>query len=142
MSDALTITIGEERFRAQLRRDLTPLSCERFLPLLPYVSHVIHARWSGEALWVPLGAAWPAGEKLPEENPIGNPVPGQILLFAGEGSEPELLFPYGESRFACKSGPLKGNPVLTLEDSLPRITGLGRQALWHGALPLRIEVTP
>ena len=141
MSELLSITIGEERFRARLRRDLAPRSCERLLALLPYVSQVIHARWSGEALWSPLGAAWPQGERLSEENATEHPGPGQILFFAGEGSEPELLFPYGTSRFACKAGALKGNPVLKLIDPSPRFTELGRQVLWHGALPMRIEVT-
>jgi hypothetical protein len=142
MSDALSITIGEEHFRARLRRDLAPRSCERLLALLPYAAQVIHASWSGEALWSPLGAAWPVGEKLPEENAVEHPAPGQILLFAGTGSEPELLFPYGESRFACKAGALEGNPVLSIEDGLERISRIGLAVLWRGAVPISIEVSP
>jgi hypothetical protein len=143
-SDArtLTITLGTETFAARLRRDLAPRSCDCLMALLPYSGKVIHARWSGEAVWSPLAGAWPADLMLPRENPNRHPAPGEILLFAGEQSEPELLIVYGTSRFACKAGPLEGNPVLTLEDRLDRLTQLGHQILWDGAMTLRIEVTP
>ena len=49
------------------------------------------------------------------------PSPGQMLLFGGNLSEPELLIPYGPSRFASKAGLLAGNPVLTIEDRLTRL---------------------
>lgn len=142
MSNTLSISMEEERFRARLRRDLAPRSCEQLLALLPYQGKVIHARWSGEALWSPLAAAWPAGAMLAEENPVEQPRPGELLLYAGESSEPELLIPYGASRFACKAGPLKGNPVLTIEDGLDRIAQLAQEVIWNGAMTLRIEVTP
>lgn len=139
---ALSVNIGAERFAARLRRDLAPCSCECLLGLLPYSGQVIHARWSGEALWSPLAAALPAGLVLPRENAKGHPVPGEILLYAGERSEPELLVVYGSSRFACEAGALEGNPVLIIHDRLERIAEVGRRVLWNGALPLRIEVSP
>jgi Protein of unknown function (DUF3830) len=139
---SLTITIGSEAFTARLRRDLAPRSCECLMALLPYSGKVIHARWSGEAIWSPLAGVWPQNLMLPTENPRHRPNPGEVLLYAGAVSEPELLIVYGVSRFACKAGPLEGNPVLGLEDRLDRLTELGLQALWDGTMTLRIEVTP
>lgn len=90
-------------------------------------------------MWSPLAEAWPPGLVLPPENSTGSPEPGQVLLYAGAVSEPELLLVYGTCRFASKVGPLAGNPVLVIEDRRDRLARLGRQILWHGALDLRIE---
>jgi hypothetical protein len=141
-SDTLILSIGSERFPARLRRDLAPHSCERLMGMLPYAGKVIHARWSGEALWSPLEAVFPQDLMLPRENAIGDPAPGQVLLYAGECSVPELFIPYGSNRFACKAGPLEGNPVLSIEDGLDRLAQLGPEVLWQGAKELRIEVSP
>lgn len=139
---SMTMRIGLESFPARLRQDLAPRSCECLMNLLPYSGAVIHARWSGEALWSPLAAALPAHALLPPESPRGPLQPGEVLLYAGECSEPELLIVYGISRFACKSGPLEGNQVLTIEDRLDSIARLGREILWGGARTLSIEVRP
>ena len=138
----LTITIGGEAFSARLRRDLAPRSCECLMSLLPYSGKVLQARWSGEALWAPLGQAFPSKLLLAPEHPVGRPDPGEILLYASGLSEPELLIPYGITRFACKAGALEGNPVLTVEDRLERLTELGREVMWGGARELHIEVSP
>jgi len=86
-----------------------------------------------------LGAAWPSGSTLAPENATCYPAPGEILLFAGELSEPELLIAYGPSHFGGKAGPLAGNPVLAIEDHLARLAELGREVLWRGAMDFRIE---
>lgn len=134
------VTIGAEVFAAELRTDLAPRSCEYLLSLLPYYGSVIHARWSGEALWSPLSGVVPKDFTLPRENPRHQSAPGEILLFAGESSEPELFFPYGNSRFASFAGSLQGNPVLTIADRLDALGRLGRDVLWRGAMSLRIEM--
>jgi hypothetical protein len=76
---------------------------------------------------------------LVEEHMIERPAPGQVLLYAGVLSEPELLLSYGSTRFASRAGPLAGNLVLTIEDRLARLAELGRQILWDGAMTLRID---
>jgi hypothetical protein len=134
------IRIGDETFAARLQTDLAPRSCEYLLSLLPYQGSVIHARWSGEAMWCPLGEVVPGDLVLPQESPSRNPEPGEILLFIDEKSEPELLFPYGKSRFASVAGALEGNPVLLITERLDALSKLGHEALWHGAMPLRIEL--
>jgi hypothetical protein len=138
----VTIAIGAEVFSARLRDDLAPHSCRQLKAILPYQGTVIHARWSGEAVWSRLGAAWPGGVTLPPENATANPKPGNVLLYAGALSEPELLFVYGTCRFACNAGPLEGNPVLTIEGDLTRLADVGRKILEQGVLPLRVALSP
>ena len=133
------MTIGGEIFQARLRVDLAPRSCERLLQLLPYRGELIHAQWSGQSCWSPLGSSWPAGERLLPESALAYPAPGEVLLFGGELSEPELLIAYGPTRFASMAGPLAGNPVLKIETDIARLAELGRQILRRGALELRIE---
>jgi hypothetical protein len=70
------------------------------------------------------------------------PGPGEILLFGGAGSEPELLFPYGTCRFASEAGSLAGNPILTLDGPPSRLALIGQEILWGGAMELRIEMIP
>ena len=135
----LDFEIGSTQFSARLRADLAPHSCARLLSVLPYRATVIHARWSGEALWSPLGEAWPAGLRLPRENATCQPEPGEVLLYAGDLSEPELLIPYGTVRFACRGGALEGNPVLTIDDPIPALAEIGRQILWNGGMSFKVE---
>lgn len=129
-----TVVIGRESFSARFRHELAPRSCAELQKLFPYSGEVIHARWSGEAVWSRLNGAWPAGLRLPREAATRSPAPGEILLFAGEQSEPELLMPYGAACFACQAGPLEGNPVLVIEDGLERLADLGREILQRGAM--------
>jgi hypothetical protein len=135
----LDLKIGTVRLSATLRRDLAPHSCERLIDMLPYQGTVLHARWSGEALWSPLTAAWPAGQQLPREHATCEPNPGEVLLYAGDLSEPELLIPYGTTRFCSKAGLLEGTPVLSIEHPLSVLAELGRVGLWKGAARFRIE---
>ena len=55
-------------------------------------------------------------------------------------SETELLFPYGQTTFASKFGPLEGNHVLTIVDGAERLAELGRRVMWEGAQPTRLSV--
>ena len=53
----LVITAGPFKFQARFEAGLAPRTCEIFRRLLPYRQRVIHVRWSGEAVWIPLGQA-------------------------------------------------------------------------------------
>ena len=101
---------------------------------LPYAARMIHARWSGEACWIATGDLL-AG--LPKENVTDRPAPGQVLFYGGGTSEPEILIPYGETRFACVSGSLDGNHLITVEDDAERLAAIGRATLWNGARDIR-----
>ena len=133
---AVSISIDGERFAAQWRRDAAPKTCARFEAMLPFRRSLIHARWSGEACWVPLGAL---DLGLGQESPVGAPVAGEILLYPGGVSETEILIPYGAARFASAHGPLTGNPLLSITDGLDRLAAVGHAVLWNGAREIVFE---
>ena len=91
--------------------------------LLPYRQKIIHARWSGEACWIPLGDF-----KLDVgfENATSHPAPGEILFYPGGYSETEILFPYGSCGFASKLGQLAGNHFLTVVEGTRAAAHAGR----------------
>jgi len=51
----ILVEAGPYRFVGQLEEEKAPRTCQRFLELLPFKNKVIHSRWSGEAVWIPLG---------------------------------------------------------------------------------------
>lgn len=133
--ESVMITIGKHVFRGRFRDDLAPNTCAAFRSLFPFVQKLIHARWSGEACWVPLGDL-DIGVAI--ETPTGSPPPGQLLYHPRGVSESELLVPYGNTHFACAAGPLHGSPFLTIIDGLDRLAEIGQQSLWLGAQQLII----
>jgi hypothetical protein len=130
------ITIGSTAFKARWEESLAPQTCAAFRRLLPYSQNMIHARWSGEACWIPLGT-FDLG--APAENSTSTPAPGEILFYPGGISETEILFPYGATRFSSVAGELKGNHFLTIIENQESLTELGRQILLKGSMPVRFE---
>ncbi len=130
MTDTLDITAGPYRFTARLEAEAAPQTCARFLELLPFENKVIHSRWSGEAVWIPLGD-FDTG--LGSENHTCHPSRGDILLYPGGYSETEILFAYGSSSFASKMGSLAGNHFLTVIDGQENLEAFGKLVLWEGA---------
>lgn len=126
----MKIAAGPFVFRARLEEANAPKTCAAFRKLLPWRQKLIHARWSGEACWVPLGD-FKLG--VGPEKAVPEPKPGQLLFYPGGISEAEILFPYGRARFACKDGPLEGTPFLTIVGGIEQLPELGRLALWKGA---------
>jgi hypothetical protein len=122
-------------FRARLEEVAAPATVEAFRRLLPLESRIIHARWSGEACWIPFGDLDVA---IGPENATCYPAPGELLLHPGGVSETELLFPYGPTSFASKAGALAGNHFATVVEGRERLPELGRLALWQGAQPIRV----
>jgi uncharacterized protein DUF3830 len=121
---------------ARLEVDKAPSTCAAIRKLLPFRSKIVHARWSGEATWIPMGDMEVG---VGHENATSHPAPGELLLYPGGLSETEILFPYGASRFASKVGQLAGNHFATVQDGRERMAELGRLALWEGAQDILIE---
>ena len=128
--DRLSVTVGAYRFSARLLRDEAPKTCAAFVARLPFVTRIVHVRWSGEAVWSPLGD-YDFG--VGAENATSHPSRGDVLLYPAQASESEILIAYGACRFASKVGQLAGNHFLCIEDGLPDLRALGEKCLWEGA---------
>jgi hypothetical protein len=131
--ETVSIQAGPFSFVARLELERAPKTCAAFRRLLPFENQVIHSRWSGEAVWIPLGEL---DTRVGFENATGLPSRGDILLYPGGFSETEILFAYGSSRFASKMGELAGNHFLTVVSGNERLLDLGNLVLWHGAQPI------
>jgi hypothetical protein len=132
----LEIAVGDLRFAARLEEETAPRTVAAFRRLLPLESRIIHARWSGEAAWIPFGEL---DVGVGAENATCYPAPGELLLYPGGVSETEILFPYGATSFASKAGPLAGNHFATIVEGGEQLRELGRRVLWEGAQAIRFR---
>ncbi|MEH6823821.1 MAG: DUF3830 family protein [Motiliproteus sp.] len=133
----IDIKAGPYHFKGKLEEVKAPNTCAHFLSLLPYRNRVIHSRWSGEALWVPLGELETG---LSVENHTCHPSRGDILFYPGGHSETEILFAYGSSSFASKMGALAGNHFITLTEGHDELEAFGKRVLWEGAQEIEISL--
>ena len=133
----LKITAGPFVFDAVLETEKAPRTSKAFLSLMPYESQIVHVRWSGEGVWIPLGDA---DFGVSYENHTSHPAPGSIILYPGGISETEILLAYGEVDFSSKFGQLAGNHFITITSGLENLEELGRKTLWEGAQPIRFEI--
>ncbi|MCC7041606.1 MAG: DUF3830 family protein [Burkholderiales bacterium] len=134
----LRITAAGQMFVAVTHPD-APLTVAAFAKLLPYRQKLIHVRWSGEAVWVPLGD-FKLGVGF--ENHTSHPSAGDILFYPGGYSETELLIAYGSCCFASKMGQLAGNHFLTIVEGRERLREVGVRTLWEGAQDVVFEAMP
>jgi hypothetical protein len=132
----LLITAGAYTFDARLEEKAAPKTCAAFKRLLPFENQIVHVRWSGEGVWIPLGDK---DFGVGFENHTSHPAPGQFLLYPGGYSEAEIILAYGGVCFASKMGQLAGNHFLTITSGLDRLAELGRNVLYKGAHPIRFE---
>ena len=133
----LLLSAGPYRFDARLEIEQAPKTCAAFQKVLPFVSQIVHVRWSGEGVWMPLGDM---NFGIGYENHTSYPAPGQIILYPGGISETEILLAYGAVHFASKLGQLAGNHFITITSGLENLLPLGKLTLWEGAQGIRIEL--
>ena len=132
----IRINVGDLVLIAKLEQERAPETVAALLRLLPLSGSLLQARWSGEAAWMPLGSL---DVGVGAENDTQRPSPGQILLHPNGISETEILIPYGETVFASKAGPLRGNHVMTIVEGKAQLAELGRRVMWEGAQQIRLE---
>src|SRR3954462_15552980 len=132
----LVIRAGDFTFDARFEEQAAPKTVAAFCKALPFVSKIVHVRWSGEAVWMPLGDL---DFGVGYENHTSYPAPGQIILYPGGVSETEILLAYGGVHFASKMGQLAGNHFITLTSGLENLPELGKTVLWKGAQRVRFE---
>ena len=132
------LTCGDYQFFARLEEEKAARTCAIFKKMLPIEDRLIHVRWSGEGMWIPMGdTRW---EGLDFENHTSYPSKGELLIYPGGISEMEMLLAYGGVSFASKVGQLAGNHVLTITEGLDQLYELGRKTLYEGAQNIRIEL--
>jgi hypothetical protein len=129
----MKIEIDGQRFDAVFETDKSPATCAAFQQAMPFTSKIVHVRWSGEAVWIPLGDMDFA---LGYEHATAYPAPGQILLYPKGKSETEILVAYGSVHFASRAGTLAGNHFATITGDLDRLREVGVATLWEGAKPI------
>lgn len=127
---ALRIKAGEFNFDARLETVAAPKISAMFQGRLPFTSRIVHVRWSGEGVWIPLGDQ---NFGVGYENATSHPLPGQVILYPGGLSETEILLAYGAVSFSSKVGQLAGSHFMTLTTGLDQLPDLGRTVLWEGA---------
>lgn len=124
-------------FGGHFETDRAPKTVAAFRKHLPYISKIVHVRWSGEGVWVPLGET---DFGVGYENHTSHPAPGHIILYPGGISETEILLAYGGVNFSSKMGQLAGNHFITLTSGLENLHALGTSVLWDGAKDIRFEL--
>lgn len=132
----LKITAGPFVFAADFVA-AAPQTVAKFRALLPWESKIVHVRWSGEGVWIPLGDR---DFGLGYENHTSHPAPGEMILYPGGISETEILLAYGGVLFSSKMGQLAGNHFLTITEGRENLAALGRLVLWEGAQTIRFEL--
>ncbi len=133
----LRVTAGPFTFDARFEEAAAPKTVAAFKRHLPFKSKIVHVRWSGEAVWVPLGDL---DFGVSYENHTRYPAPGHVILYPGGISETEILIAYGGVNFASKMGGLAGNHFITLTSGLENLAELGRITLWQGAQDIVFEM--
>ena len=132
----MQVEIAGHIFDAVFETALSPKTCQSFQKHMPFTSQVVHVRWSGEAMWIPLGTR---DFEVAYEEATTFPTPGQILLFPQGKSETEILIAYGSCRFASKAGTLAGNHFATITSDLDKLRAIGISTMWEGAKPIEFR---
>jgi len=134
----LTIKVGDLNFTARWEPE-APRTVEAVRRLLPMRAQLIHCRWSGEGTWIPLDDLQTG---VGYENHTSHPAPGELLIYTGDLSVGEILFPYGACSFSSKLGQLAGNHFASIEADdgwRDRLREVGRRVLWDGAQEIEIR---
>lgn len=126
----MQIIIDGYSFSAVFEEAKSPQTCAAFRREMPFESQIVHVRWSGEGVWIPLGDKDFA---VGYEDATSYPAPGQILLYPKGKSETEILIAYGSVRFASKAGVLAGNHFATITSDLAKLREIGVSTLWEGS---------
>ena len=85
----LKVAAGQFSFDGKLEVELAPSTCAAFAKLMPFKGQLVHVRWSGEGVWIPLGDM---DFGVTYENHTSHPAPGQVILYPGGISETEFSF--------------------------------------------------
>ena len=125
----MIIEIDGHSFNAVFEQNKSPKTCKIFRKAMPFIGDVVHVRWSGEGVWIPLGDM---DFSVEYEDATTYPAPGHVLLYPKGKSETEILIAYGSVQFASKAGTLAGNHFATIVSDLEMLRKIGVSTLWEG----------
>jgi hypothetical protein len=134
----IRVNAGPYSFLGRFETENAPKTVAAFRNHMPFKSKIVHVRWSGEGVWMPLGDL---DFGVGFENNTCYPSAGQIILYPGGVSETEILLAYGYVNFASKAGQLSGNHFVTLTEGLENLYTLGRKTLYEGAQDILFELS-
>ena len=137
MTTLVEIKMGPYLFKGNLEEENAPQTCEAIRKMLPLKNKIVHARWSGEAVWIPFGDE---RLNLGPENHTCYPQKGEFVVYPGGISEMEIFIPYGHCAFSSKLGRLPGNHFLTTTEGMEQLPTLGEKVLWEGAQDIIIKI--
>lgn len=132
----MKVEIDGHCFESVFETEKSPATCVAFQRAMPFEGRIVHVRWSGEGVWIPLGDMDFA---VGYEHATAYPAPGQVLLYPGGKSETEILIAYGPVHFASRAGTLAGNHFATITTDLERLREIGVATLWEGAKSIKFE---
>ncbi len=133
----MKIEIDGHKFDAVFEENKSPKTCEIFRKEMPFEGDIVHVRWSGEGVWIPLGDK---DFSVEYEDATSYPAPGQVLLYPKGKSETEILIAYGSVQFASKAGTLAGNHFATITSDLEKLREIGVSTLWEGKKKIVFEM--
>lgn len=133
----MIIVIDGYKFEAVFEEGKSPKTCDIFRDVMPFESEVVHVRWSGEGMWIPLGDR---DFSVDYEDATSYPAPGQVLLYPKGKSETEILIAYGSVQFASKAGTLAGNHFASITSDLEKLKEIGISTLWEGKKSIVFKV--
>ena len=135
--DKLRIKAGPHTFDAHFETAAAPKTCAVFKKLLPYDNKIIHVRWSGEGVWIPLGDL-DLGLSLREPHQLSGARASSSSIPAAS-AKPKSCSPMAACALPARSA---SSPATISSPSPPISTNsyeLGRAVLYEGAKPIRIE---
>jgi hypothetical protein len=130
------------RVRAVLLADRAPRTCAAVWNALPHEAEVLHARWAGREIFLPI----PLPDKPPMENLTNRVSAGEIIYFRewegqydNTGFETVGLF-YGAEVIREWRGDVKANLIARLlPEDLPLLEEVGLRVWRQGAEWVRVE---
>jgi hypothetical protein len=131
----LKITAGPFAFtgisRPRPRRTRSPPSA-----VLPFVSQIVHVRWSGEGVWIPLGDTRLRRRLREPHQPPGAGAHHPLSRRHQRDRDPAGLWRGG---FLVEDGPARRQPLHHADRRAGEPARARNMVLWKGAQPIRFE---
>ncbi len=131
----MRMIIDRTNFEVELHEEAAPKTCKALLRLLPFQGEVLHARWCGEAIFIPIDEM----PLLELENQTVYPSKGELIYYPGMESIKEILIAYGACHMWSRIGPLPSNHFATIKE-VDRLAQIGRRIHREGVKRVTLKL--